>query len=418
MARRNSSSSGFKPWQFIVIIMLALGIYGYKEGFFNDLLGRFGLPTITTSPEPTSRPSNSTSSTNPNNQTTTLPRAKSVAAAINPDKAFVATGSWYQVFFTRPAYPEKAANRQGGIDAAMIVDIDAAKTSIKVASFDFDLDSLTEALVRAKQRGVDVQMVIDDENLPDVNVARNTGTLEQNGIPITWDRRSAFMHNKILIIDDKVVWTGSMNFVNTDAYRNNNNMLRFNAPDLVKNYVSRFEHLFAGDMGGKAPADTPFPVVELNNGVTIETYFSPSDKGRPRIVDYLKSAQKSVKMLAFSYTDSVVAGELLQMHKAGMSDIRIIQEARNVEGTGSKFNTMKNAGISILPDANCYILHNKVIIIDDAVVITGSYNFTRAAEDSNDENFLIIIDPTLAKYYSDEFERLWDQASNPPRCGN
>ncbi|HMO56365.1 MAG TPA: phospholipase D-like domain-containing protein, partial [Roseiflexaceae bacterium] len=74
-------------------------------------------------------------------------------------------------------------------------------------------------------------------------------------------------------------------------------------------------------------------------------------------------------------------------------------------------------GVDVLEDGNCYIMHHKVIIIDDRIVITGSYNFTASAETSNDESLLIIDDPTLAAAYVAEFDRLYAQATNPTRCG-
>ncbi|MFL5804473.1 MAG: phospholipase D-like domain-containing protein [Roseiflexaceae bacterium] len=70
----------------------------------------------------------------------------------------------------------------------------------------------------------------------------------------------------------------------------------------------------------------------------------------------------------------------------------------------------------MLQDGNCYILHHKVSIIDERTVITGSYHFTSSAERDNDENLVIVDDPTLARAYLDEFERVYAQAQAPTRC--
>jgi len=61
-------------------------------------------------------------------------------------------------------------------------------------------------------------------------------------------------------------------------------------------------------------------------------------------------------------------------------------------------------------------MHHKVIVIDERIVITGSYNFTSRAERTNDENLLIIDDPSLTAAYLAEFERVFEQANNPTRC--
>lgn len=68
-------------------------------------------------------------------------------------------------------------------------------------------------------------------------------------------------------------------------------------------------------------------------------------------------------------------------------------------------------------DGNCYIMHHKVIIIDGRTVITGSFNFTGSAQTQNDENVLIIEDAGLAARYTEEFERVYQQALQPTRCG-
>jgi phosphatidylserine/phosphatidylglycerophosphate/cardiolipin synthase-like enzyme len=77
---------------------------------------------------------------------------------------------------------------------------------------------------------------------------------------------------------------------------------------------------------------------------------------------------------------------------------------------------LRQGGVDVLEDGNCYILHHKVIIIDERTVITGSYNFTNSAERDNDENLVIVDDPNLARAYLDEFERVYAQAQAPARC--
>jgi phosphatidylserine/phosphatidylglycerophosphate/cardiolipin synthase-like enzyme len=92
-------------------------------------------------------------------------------------------------------------------------------------------------------------------------------------------------------------------------------------------------------------------------------------------------------------------------------------ERQNATGTGSEYAKLKGGGVNVLYDGNCYILHHKIIIIDDRTVITGSYNFTGSAERDNDENLVIIDDPAIARTYLDEFNRTYAQAQTPTRCG-
>ncbi len=101
--------------------------------------------------------------------------------------------------------------------------------------------------------------------------------------------------------------------------------------------------------------------------------------------------------------------------KAGLP-VRGVFERQNAGGTGSAFSRLRQGGVDVLEDGNCYILHHKVIIIDERTVITGSYNFTGSAERDNDENLVIVDDAALARAYLDEFERVYAQAQAPTRC--
>jgi len=72
--------------------------------------------------------------------------------------------------------------------------------------------------------------------------------------------------------------------------------------------------------------------------------------------------------------------------------------------------------VDVLQESHCYILHHKVLVIDERPMLTGSYNFTGSAEQDNDENLVIVDDPALAQTYLEEFERAYAQAQAPARC--
>lgn len=395
MARtRRSKSQALKPWQLLVLVLVVCAGYLYDRGYFDRWLGQ----------------------SDRSNASPPVTGGGAAAPPVSLSKAVGFTGDWYQVYFTRPTYPEKADTRSGGLEDAIIADINGAQQSVKIAVFEFNRPNIADAMIQAKQRGLTVQMVFDAGNLEDPEDAEQVGRLEQAGIPITYEQTDAFMHNKIILIDDTIVWTGSMNLTHNEVYRNNNNMLRTMVPPLVENYRQRFADLFAGRMGRSAPKNTPNPVITLNNGVRIENYFSPSDGAREHLVNYLKKATKSVKIVAFSFTDDATGQALIDLYRRGVN-VQVVMETRNVAGTGSQFADLEQAGIPILRDGNCYTAHNKFMVIDEQTVITGSYNFTNRAEKVNDENLLIITDATLGALYSAEFNRLYDQATNPQRCG-
>ncbi len=326
-------------------------------------------------------------------------------------------GDWYRLYFTRPFYPERPPDRVGGLDAALIADLDAAQTSIDMASFGIDLPSVVDALRRAAARGVRVRVVTDDDAnnaLPEAATA--TLAMRTGGIELSIDHSPGYSHNKVYIIDDQVLWTGSWNLTASDTYRNNNNALRVTEPRLIENYKKRFEELMAGRFHNAADKTVPNPKITLANGVSIENYFSPNGGARAAIQARLAAAQKNIRLLAFSYTAQRQADILVEKRKAGLP-VQAVLESRNANGAGAQFSRLKSGGVDVLKDGNCYVMHDKVYIIDDKTVIMGSYNFTGQAETDNDENVLIIDDPNLAAHYIDEFNRIYKQAQNPT-CGS
>jgi phosphatidylserine/phosphatidylglycerophosphate/cardiolipin synthase-like enzyme len=324
----------------------------------------------------------------------------------------------FEVFFTTPelVYPDKPAQRSAKtIEKRVISDIDAAKKTVYVVAYEYNLASVREALLRAKQRGVDVRVALDEENMEKPEMAKWAEDIEQANIPISWEKTDSFSHSKYLVIDNKIAWMGSWNFTNNDTYRNNNNVIRFTIPELVANYAKEFSQMDKGVFGRKKDPLTPNPSV-IFKGIKIENYFSPQDNVLEKLLPKLKGAKKSILFLAFSYTEDKIGQAMIERMNAKVK-VSGVFEARNVEGIGSEFQVLQDAGVDIFEDGNCYTMHHKVIIIDEKIVITGSYNFTKRAEEQNDENLVIIEDAGVAAQYKEEFDRVYQQAKTPTPCG-
>ena len=361
--------------------------------------------TKATRPAPTQR----RASTPQVSSKSTPPQAGGVL--VQMPAGYTGLGAWYRVFFTKPFYPETPENRFGGLDEQLAVDIASAKHSVDIAAFEIDLRSVADALIFAHNRGVRIRIVSDTDSYEETPEAKQIKQqLEGAGIAVSMDTRSDFMHNKIIIIDGLTVWTGSWNLTYNCTFRNNNNTLRFQVPRLAENYQYRFEELIAGRMGSEADKFVPNPFVTVN-GAAIENYFSPDGDSAMAIEARLAHAQQSIKVMAYSFTADAQADLLVQKHTAGLL-VQVVMEDRNATGTGSEYQKLKDAGIDVLTDGNCYCMHHKVYIIDGQTVIMGSYNFSASAEEDNDENMLIIDDPSLAFYFSGEFNRVFDQALN------
>jgi phosphatidylserine/phosphatidylglycerophosphate/cardiolipin synthase-like enzyme len=313
-------------------------------------------------------------------------------------------------------YPDVAAERtKSPMYQAFLADLVAAKSTIDIAVFDIDLPELRDALLAADKRGVTVRVAYDDTNLTDARVAQVIGALQDANIAVIADEREPFMHEKIAAIDDTIVWTGSWNMTFNDTYRNNNSMLRFVNSTMATMYHQEVDQLMGGAFGVGKVGHAPYPTIELPDG-DLTFFFSPVDDINKHVVAAIKAAKKSVRFMAFSYTDKAISQAMIAAHKRDLL-VQGVMENQNVKGTGSAWPALESAGVDILRDGNCYIMHHKTIIIDDEIVITGSYNFTKSAEQSNDENLLIINSPSLAAQFIAEYKLVRAQAEQPTQCG-
>lgn len=310
-----------------------------------------------------------------------------------------------EVVFTAPTYPEEAANRYGGLDEQLADAIDEAERTVDVAAYDFDLERVADALIRAHERGLRVRLVTDSDYADELGPVR----LEAAGIPVVYDERGAFMHDKFVVLDEAAVWTGSWNLTDYGTYRNNNNVVIVESQALAQNYTTEFEEMFEeGAFGPTSPAETPYSQVEVGE-ILVENYFGAEEEIAPRIIEQLEEAETSIQFLAFTFTDDGISGAMNRKHREGVL-VQGVVESRNAGSMGSDVEALQKAGADVLKDGNPYNMHHKVIIIDGTIVITGSYNFTRNAADSNDENVLIIHSPGIAASYLREFDRVYQLA--------
>src|SRR5262245_50131532 len=120
-----------------------------------------------------------------------------------------------RVYFTTPDQTPAGSE----IVRALVGYIDGAKSSIDVAAFELDNRVVTDALVRAVKRGIRVRLACETDYVNESGVQ----ALRAVGVGVVDDHRDgALMHDKFMVFDGKAVWTGSMNFTENCAYRNNN----------------------------------------------------------------------------------------------------------------------------------------------------------------------------------------------------
>jgi phosphatidylserine/phosphatidylglycerophosphate/cardiolipin synthase-like enzyme len=139
----------------------------------------------------------------------------------------------------------------------------------------------------------------------------------------------------------------------------------------------------------------------LNNTQT-QVCFSPNGGCTETIVNQIEAAKSEILVQAYSFTSVPIAKALLNAHKRGIKVEAILDKSQRKERyTSATF--LVNSGIPTFIDDRHAIAHNKIMIIDKETVITGSFNFTKAAEEKNAENLLIIRNKDLAKIYMDNW---------------
>ena len=130
-----------------------------------------------------------------------------------------------------------------------------------------------------------------------------------------------------------------------------------------------------------------------------QVHFSPKGGCTEAVVTELANAKQSVLVQAYSFTSAPIAKALVDAHKRGVKIQVILDKSQRTEKYSSA-DFVAHAGIETFIDAKHAIAHNKIMIIDCARVITGSFNFTKAAEENNAENLLVLEDAKLAAEYA------------------
>ncbi|GAB4156874.1 MAG: phospholipase D-like domain-containing protein [Candidatus Promineifilaceae bacterium] len=328
----------------------------------------------------------------------------------NITTVIVKPADWYQIFFTDPTCPPEE-ERVGGIDEEVAAGIAAAQTSVDVAAFDLESPAIVNALIDLEKQGIPVRVVTDTDNATLSSINR----LRRNGISVVEDNRSALMHNKFVIIDERYVWIGSMNLASNDVYCHNNNFVQFDLPLLAANYTAEMDEMYIDrSFGPTSPDDTPHEQI-TQAGVRLENYFASEKKAATIMAEAINRAQSEILFMAFSFTNDEIGEAMLAQAEAGVT-VRGVFETVGADTEYSYFPVMREAGLPSLEvrlDGNSYMMHHKVIILDRETVIFGSFNFSDSANRQNDENIVIIHDAAFAAYFVEEFEAVWAEAKTP-----
>ncbi len=338
----------------------------------------------------------------------------------NTERDFAEDGL-LEVYFTEPG-TTPGGGSDPLLDDALIAVIDAATTTLDVCLYDFELPGVSAAIVAAAERGVAVRMVGDGDEADDAGYV----ALATAGVPIvTRPPRDRIMHNKFVVADGQVVWTGSTNATETGLLRNNNNSLVIESAALADEYTAEFAQM-SGGLFGRKKADLTVSHRVSFRDQDIVFHFAPAHDPIHALVEAVDTADHTIHFMIFSFTHPDLRDALLRARQRGVDVVGVYDESQ-ARGRYSTDEAIAEAGVPVFIDGNGNTsglaggkLHHKVMIIDagvassDPVAVTGSFNWSKSATLDNDENLVELRDPALIALYEQEFCRVLDVATLHP----
>jgi phosphatidylserine/phosphatidylglycerophosphate/cardiolipin synthase-like enzyme len=154
-------------------------------------------------------------------------------------------------------------------------------------------------------------------------------------------------------------------------------------------------------------------IVQAPEEQVIEYGFSPNGKAEALVLKVINTSKRSIRLAAYSFTSPAVVRALTSAKKRGVDVQIVVDEKGNKSKSGTAaLNLISGAGIPARTNARYAILHDKYIVADERHVQTGSFNYSRAAANSNSENVLVIWNnPELARPYLDHWRSRFGEAS-------
>ncbi|MBK8845246.1 MAG: T9SS type A sorting domain-containing protein [Bacteroidetes bacterium] len=314
------------------------------------------------------------------------------------------------------------------IDDTLKAYMDRAISTIDITIYNLDnnnTSNIIQGINDAYARGVQVRIIADGSNanngLPFIN--SNIPVVLSPQLPLFY---YSIMHNKFVVIDANhsdvnkaVVWTGSTNWTGNQLNTDANNVIIIQDKSLAKAYTIEFEEMWGSNTAIPNASNSKFGPDKMDNtphefninGKRVECYFSPSDKVNSEIERTILTANTQLQLAAMVITRYDLAYAIAATVGWGVDANAILDDSAN--GGGTSFLIMEavmhNKIVMYDHAALPGILHHKYMIIDqdnasnDALVLTGSHNFSSTANSKNDENTLMVHDASIANQYYQEF---------------
>jgi phosphatidylserine/phosphatidylglycerophosphate/cardiolipin synthase-like enzyme len=314
------------------------------------------------------------------------------------------------VYFNDPlaALPrmDRLQIQAGGLKGRLLELLGSAKRKIDAAVYSITDREVISALRRACARGVRLRIVTEAEEYQDQ--LNNLSCLE-----LRLDENERLMHDKFMVVDDEIVWTGSANWTEGSFYFDANNALEIHDRGIAQAYEQEFSQMFRSGRFGPEKQDNNAEEFEVA-GVEVELYFAPSDHPRRALLQLIAEAEERIELAMFYLTDGALSSALLDALARGV-ELRAVWDERGFENFSiSQMDELLALGIGTV-DASPGLVHDKYAIIDGEIVVSGSANWTRSGMGYNDEDMLIVHSPEVARRFAEDFERLYQDAQEYDR---
>ncbi|OGS14413.1 MAG: hypothetical protein A2285_08930 [Elusimicrobia bacterium RIFOXYA12_FULL_57_11] len=346
-----------------------------------------------------------------------------ISGAEPPVAAPAASGPRYMFSPSQSAYdwsglPAYIFTGDERMSPALVSAIDRTRVTLDVALYNLQLRETIDAMLRARARGVKVRIIFDYDHVYP-KAGKEIQAVIDSGIEtrvMKGRAGSGSMHCKYGIYDGTLLQTGSANWSNLAETASYENMMFVADGGIVRGYAANFEWMWrqakpAGQPNALAekptvpPAD-PKPSVAFN-GVTLPNYiFSPRAGTTDAIIRAVDAARKEVNVAMFAFTSRPIMDAL---NRAALRGVKVKLLLYFKSSFPFKDEARKNK-ISVHYEegrAVNGIMHHKFAVLDSALLINGSFNWSATAEDINTENTIFTMAPEYVAPYKAEFDKLY-----------
>lgn len=308
--------------------------------------------------------------------------------------------------------------------------IDASLRSVDISIFSINLKDNPEALVRAKNRGVRVRMIIDEGHVSPRPDPLIRSLISEGGIEIRTlrgTRAYGVNHNKIGIFDGSAAATGSYNWTFGATFSNLENTLVARHPEYIDGYSRYFEWMWSKartlEQGPSAelpegyygtPPQDPAPAQSLNGTPVPAFLFSPGSRSEERLAGILDSARSSIDIVTFTFSSKVLADAIVRARGRGVK-VRFLMDM-NMAKVSAMAKYIFDSGVEFrwrLGRTEKGALHDKFAILDGQILETGSFNWTANASLNSFENIIFVSDTGAVKAYEAVYEELYRGGAAP-----